>query len=133
MAWLVRWVVSFWLELSRGALASKLRATRNRYRRDVLAVREAAAAKAKAARDEYAADRKEASDEAERRQRAAADEIDRLKAQIGLLEIQVKGLAEVVARDRQRVAAETAAYSRQIAEATGEPPPGKAGGSRAGG
>lgn len=133
MAWLVRWVVSFWLEVSRSVLASKLRATRNRCRREVRAVRDAAAGKAKAARDEYTANRKEATEEAERRQRAAADEIDRLKAQIGLLETQVKGLAEIIVRDRQRVAAETAAYSRQIAEATGEPPPGKAGGSRAGG
>lgn len=44
------------------------------------------------------------------------DEKDRL---ISVLKAEIDGLAEVIARDRQRVLAETAQFARQQAEAEG--------------
>jgi hypothetical protein len=54
---------------------------------------------------------------------AAADaqrlEVQKLQAQLQVAELEIGKLTDVAARDRMRVQAESAAYARQIAEATG--------------
>ena len=55
------------------------------------------------------------STELERQLRAVENERDRLERRLRVAETEIESLAEVVARDRQRVAAETAEHARRQA------------------